>query len=255
MGRGQYVYKGSVRGTIWRSSSPQHLRLDLQQLLSDLLSTPPVQTGLLHLYSITRHKDHHKHLQHHPSKPPTMAPSNPLLAIPLALLALMPTIHALGCYTIGLPFNSLHGGQNQEIMGEVFADINTQCQVMDGLVFHKALGHYQLCTEWAITVEPDRTCYEDCTDGCAAVGSGGRGAELASALCTAGCDPGCGGPAVGGTNHINWEFVHDSEEEEITMTYDVCMAALNAEASACSLGSEQTHGGFRYKIDPNEGSC
>jgi hypothetical protein len=184
-----------------------------------------------------------------------MAPSNPVLTFPFALLALIPSINALGCYNIGLPFNELHGGRNQEIMGEVLNDINTQCQVMDGLVFHKSLGHYTLCTEWAITVEPDRTCYEDCTLGCSGVGAGGRGGELASALCTVGCDPSCGGPAVGGKNHINWEFVHDSEEEEITMTYDMCMRALNEEASACSLGSEQTHEGFRYKIDPNEGSC
>lgn len=140
-------------------------------------------------------------------------------------------------------------------MGEVFNDINTQCQIMDGLVFHKSIGHRKLCTEWAITVEPDTTCYEDCSDGCSAVGSGGRGGELASALCGIGCDPKCGGPSVGGTNHIFWEFAHDSEEEEMTMTYDMCMRALNTEASACDLGSQSHHEGFWYNIDPNEGPC
>ena len=73
----------------------------------------------------------------------------------LALLALTPSINALGCYSdSGLAFNELHGGKNQEIMGEVFNDINTQCQIMDGLKFHKSLGYYKLCTEWAVTVEP-----------------------------------------------------------------------------------------------------
>lgn len=174
----------------------------------------------------------------------------------LALLALTPSINALGCYSdSGLAFNELHGGKNQEIMGEVFNDINTQCQIMDGLKFHKSLGYYKLCTEWAVTVEPDNTCYEDCSDGCAGVGAGGRGGDLAAGLCGAGCDPQCGGPPVGGTNHIYWKFGHASDEEEMTMTYDVCMKALNTEASACSRGSEQIHDGFFYIIDPNEGPC
>lgn len=40
-----------------------------------------------------------------------------------------------------------------------------------------------------------------------------------------------------------------------TMSYDVCMKALNVKASACSRGSEQEHEGFFYGIDPNEGAC
>ena len=84
---------------------------------------------------------------------------------------------------------------------------------------------------------------------------GGRGGELAAALCGSGCDPECGGPPVGGTNHIYWKFQNLSGEEEVTMTYDMCMKALNTEASACSRGSEQNHEGFFYIIDPNEGSC
>lgn len=178
-----------------------------------------------------------------------------LLASTLALLALTPSINALGCYSnTGLAFNDLHGGKGQEIMGEVFNDINTQCQKMDGVKLHPK-AYTQFCTEWAVTVAPDTTCYDDCSDGCSGVGAGGRGGELAAALCGSGCDPECGGPPVGGTNHIYWKFQNLSGEEEVTMTYDMCMKALNTEASACSRGSEQNHEGFFYVIDPNEGSC
>jgi hypothetical protein len=198
----------------------------------------------------------------HQTKPHQTITNNPnmptfkaLLTTSLALLSLLPSINALGCYAdSGLAFNELHGGKTQEIMGEVFADINTQCQKMAGVKLHPK-AYTQFCTEWAITVAPDTTCYEDCSDGCSAVGAGGRGGELAAALCGSGCDPECGGPRVGGTNHIYWKFQNLSGEEEVTMTYDVCMEALNSEASACSRGSEQNHEGFFYVIDPNEGSC
>lgn len=202
------------------------------------------------------------HIKPNPITHTTPPPTNPnmptfksFLTSTLALLALTPTITALGCYSnTGLAFNALHGGKSQEIMGEVFADINTQCQKMSGVTLHPK-AYTQFCTEWAITVAPDTTCYEDCLDGCSNIGSGGRGGEMAAGLCGIGCDPECGGPPVGGTNHIYWKFQNLSGEEEVTMSYDVCMKALNAEASACSRGSEQEHEGFFYVIDPNEGAC
>lgn len=39
------------------------------------------------------------------------------------------------------------------------------------------------------------------------------------------------------------------------MSYDECYHSFQIECGACFHGSEQNHGGFWYRIDPNNGKC
>lgn len=179
-----------------------------------------------------------------------------LISASVALLAFTTSANALGCYSGGLLFDELHGGKDQELHGEVLMDINTQCQAVDNAIFKKGDPAFYRCTEWAVTVDPDSTCYDNCADGCAATAnSGGRGGELSAGFCGLGCDPNCGGPAVGSINHIIWEIHHDNDDAESTMTWEMCNKAFETEAGGCSSGSEQHHEGFWYKIDPQSGPC
>jgi hypothetical protein len=39
------------------------------------------------------------------------------------------------------------------------------------------------------------------------------------------------------------------------LSYEECYQSFEIERTACSHGSEQVHGSFWYRIDPNDGSC
>lgn len=165
-----------------------------------------------------------------------------------ATSAANPLLRRNGCYSGGLAYTELHGDETD--IQEVYNDINTSCQ----LVSETPLGpgaSWTHCSEWAF--ERYNDCYETCIDGCSNVGSGGRGGDMASAGCSAGCDPNCGGTETG-TNHIWWE-VKNEGSGEATVSYDACIAALNMEVGGCSTGSEQSHDGFWYRIDPQDGNC
>ena len=177
----------------------------------------------------------------------------------LALLTALPLITANGCYKGGLALNDLHGGtgDNGNLDGEVLADINTVCNMVNGAVFKKGDPPFSHCSEWAVPFKPDDSCYDDCEAGCSALGQadGQRGGELASALCALGCDPNCGGPVLGSINHIDWQISHANDNAESTMTWDICHRAFATELGGCSTGSEQVHDGFWWRIDPNSGAC
>jgi hypothetical protein len=61
----------------------------------------------------------------------------------------------------------------------------------------------------------------------------------------------------GSWNHINWEIrLQDGgSADNLIMSYEKCVNALNRELGGCANGSEQNNGGFWYKIDPNYGPC
>ncbi|KXT01940.1 hypothetical protein AC578_2561 [Pseudocercospora eumusae] len=54
-------------------------------------------------------------------------------------------------------------------------------------------------------------------------------------------------------NSINWS-VHVNGVGATLLSSD-CDAALTIEINACEHGSEQDHGRFHYKADPNSGKC
>lgn len=173
----------------------------------------------------------------HAAALPATSPANPLL------------LRRNGCYSGGLAFDELHGDETDT--QEVVNDINTTCQLADGVVLAPGAS-WTHCSEWAFSRYND--CWEECEDGCAAMASSGaRGAEGAAATCSAGCDPNCGGRETG-TNHIYWEIKNEGSADA-TITWGACNAALNTELGGCSTGSEQSHDGFWYRIDPNDGSC
>ncbi|KAK3703178.1 hypothetical protein LTR37_014655 [Vermiconidia calcicola] len=56
-------------------------------------------------------------------------------------------------------------------------------------------------------------------------------------------------------SHINWEVSLYSGQGDWTIRPDYCISALNWELDHCSNGSEQEHGGFLFKMDPNPEAC
>ncbi|KAK3705244.1 hypothetical protein LTR37_013405 [Vermiconidia calcicola] len=62
--------------------------------------------------------------------------------------------------------------------------------------------------------------------------------------------------AAGGVNHIWYEIQTEGDTtDEVTITTDICTAALNTELDGCSAGSEQNHDSLWFMIDPGEGVC
>ena len=59
----------------------------------------------------------------------------------------------------------------------------------------------------------------------------------------------------GGTNRIEWYILNiGGGADDRAATWEECNAALNRELGGCSSGSEQKHGEFRYRIDPQKGA-
>ncbi|KAK4899949.1 hypothetical protein LTR27_002711 [Elasticomyces elasticus] len=162
-----------------------------------------------------------------------------------------------GCYGYSFGFNALHGGviTEHDLSGEVDNDINSFCQQAAGKEI-TASSPFWSCTNWQETFSASELCYDSCTDGCGAVGSGGRGGDLASGLCTAGCDPNCDpGPNYNNYNHIEWAIEARDGQPGGVISYDTCMAALRTEVGGCASGSEQVHDGYWFRIDPGSGAC
>lgn len=158
----------------------------------------------------------------------------------LALATPLPLAQALGCYSGGLDFDYLHGGDyyNQpglDIDTEVAAAINTVCSSLEGTKWEKGGLPYTRCSNWTVTVEPDTTFCCNVIDG--------------------GCIPDCGGPELDSVNRINWEIQYKGDEDEVTFDSGKCVEWFNTEYGGCDTGSEQESDDFWYKIDPNVGEC
>ncbi|KAH7372188.1 hypothetical protein BKA64DRAFT_649389 [Cadophora sp. MPI-SDFR-AT-0126] len=175
-----------------------------------------------------------------------MFPSSSMIPAIVALLATaLPQVQA-GCYG-GMYFDALHGGISDLRGGEVRADISTTCNMVNGKTFGPG-EEFNLCSQWAITASDDANCFSECIDGCSALPE-----EVSQGLCKGGCSQDCGGP-VGGNRHIDWAIRNTSGGEKV-MTWQMCNDAFNTEVDGCKQGSEQTHGDFWYRIDPNNGGC
>jgi hypothetical protein len=55
-------------------------------------------------------------------------------------------------------------------------------------------------------------------------------------------------------NRINFS-VKNNLDNSAHLTQNECLAAFTIEMNACDHGSEQDHGSFHYKDDPNAGKC
>lgn len=163
------------------------------------------------------------------------------------LSAALPQVNALGCYSGGLNYDGLHGG-NQDNYREVADDINTTCNMVANKEFRTGEPGFTRCSQWAKTRSDHEDCYDNCVAGC-----NGMTGEKNKILCLAGCDPNCDPGPDGGNNHINW--VINLAGPTKTMTWETCSNAFVKELNGCSTGSEQDHDGFFFKIDPQDGVC
>lgn len=73
----------------------------------------------------------------------------------------------------------------------------------------------------------------------------------------------------GGSQTVShcYPFPEDNSADQVQMviknnqggsqgiSYDECYQSFEIERGACTHGSEQNHGGFWYRIDPNNGKC
>ncbi|PNP59903.1 hypothetical protein FNYG_14774 [Fusarium nygamai] len=157
-------------------------------------------------------------------------------------------VNALGCYSGGLGFNNLHGGDNNnDLTEEVKNDIHTTCTKAAGKVI-KPSEPFWLCTNWERNQSPNPDCFSNCIDGCNALDENVRWG------CLLGCDSNCGA-IEGGFNHIDWAIEVRDGQAEKTITYEQCSEAFNTELGGCHAGSEQNHFDFWFRIDPNRDAC
>ena len=185
-------------------------------------------------------------------------------AIPATFGATAPLQRRNGCYSAGelkskfLKFEDLHGSRRTD-NSEVSLDITTTCLMASGRVL-KPGEVWTRCSEWAETTSGD--CEGDCIDSCNSSstfpGSTALADQLSAGLCTASCPSRCKGVVntvkETGTNRIDWAIRNDGSSDA-TIDFQACSDALNTELGGCDSGSEQSHGGFWYRIDPNEGKC
>ncbi|KAI1245949.1 hypothetical protein MGN70_012844 [Eutypa lata] len=60
----------------------------------------------------------------------------------------------------------------------------------------------------------------------------------------------------GGVNSIQWVVANTGHgADDRTIYWAECNAAFNTELGGCSTGSEQIHGDWWYRIDPQSGPC
>lgn len=166
-------------------------------------------------------------------------------AIVALLATALPQVQA-GCYG-GMYFDALHGGISDLRAVEVRNDIATTCGMVNGRTFGPG-EEFNHCSQWAITGSDSGNCYQECLDGC-----GNLPKEYGQGLCKGGCSQDCGGSS-GGNRHIDWAIKNTSDGDRV-MTWEICSAAFNTEVDGCKQGSEQTHGDFWYRIDPNSNGC
>jgi len=189
-------------------------------------------------------------------------------AIPATLLrATAPSLQRRnGCYSSGdselndkfLKFSELHGTRRTD-NAEVALDITTTCQMASGTIL-KPGEVWTRCSEWATATSDDceGSCIDSCTPSSTFPGSTALADQMSSALCVASCPSRCkdSGPLVveHGTNRIDWAIKNEGSADT-TINFQACKDALSTEIGGCDSGSEQSHGGFWYRIDPNKGTC
>ncbi|CZT50388.1 uncharacterized protein RSE6_11363 [Rhynchosporium secalis] len=179
------------------------------------------------------------------------------MILPYALsAALLVTEAHAGCYGSDLWFNGLHGGdmEKTDLGAEVRADIK--------FALHGSCRTYNLpkknpfwkCTEWAKTVTATEGCFDACLDKCEA-GAGDSGITVglcASINCRKDCDK---GPPVNEFNKIDWAIEVRSGDAAKQISYGTCNYWFNWEAGRCQQGSESSHDGFWFRMDPGYGKC
>ncbi|KAK0113563.1 hypothetical protein ONS96_014421 [Cadophora gregata f. sp. sojae] len=171
----------------------------------------------------------------------------------LSTLFLVTGTHA-GCYGGDLWFNGLHGGDmtTSDLSAEVRADINSRCMEVSGRTISKENPFWK-CTEWAKTANPTEGCFDKCLDKCEpAPGDSGIDAALCATHCDKGCDK---GPPVGEVNHIDWAIEVRGGDGAKEISYETCNYWFNWELGGCQQGSESSHDGFWFRIDPGYGKC
>jgi hypothetical protein len=186
-------------------------------------------------------------------------------AIPVTLVATTAPLHRRnGCYGSGelkskfLKFENLHGSGHTP-NSEVSLDITSTCSMAAGRVL-KPGEVWTRCSEWAATTSGD--CLGDCIDSCTPPttfpGSTALADQMSAGICTATCPSQCKGVVdkveSTGTNRIDWAIKNEGSADA-TIDFQKCNDALNTEVGGCDSGSEQSHDGFWYRIDPNEGKC
>jgi hypothetical protein len=184
-------------------------------------------------------------------------------AIPAPLAASAPLQRRNGCYQSALlpgylKFADLHGSSKKTDNAEVSLDITTTCNMAAGRVL-KPGEVWTHCSEWAWETSSD--CEGDCIASCPPrstfPGTTSLADQLGGALCIASCPSQCKGKGTEvktGTNRIDWA-VKNEGSADATIDAQACKDALNWEIGGCDSGSEQSKGGFWYRIDPNEGKC
>lgn len=60
--------------------------------------------------------------------------------------------------------------------------------------------------------------------------------------------------AFPGGDRVDWGVTNIEGSSQALDASD-CISAMTIEINACSQGSQQDHGSFNYKDDPNSGSC
>ncbi|KAM5350205.1 hypothetical protein ACJ41O_006710 [Fusarium nematophilum] len=172
--------------------------------------------------------------------------------IPVSLTMLAASVQwasALGCYSNGLKFNDLHGGE-VDLTQEVINDIHTTCTMVAGRII-KPSEPFWHCTNWERTIPENIDCYSDCMTMCEAIKESARFGCIESC----GANKNCQYPPEGGFHHIEWAIEVRDGQTEHAITYEQCSEAFNIERSACRFGSEQNHHGFWFRIDPEGGAC
>ncbi|CZT04020.1 uncharacterized protein RAG0_10611 [Rhynchosporium agropyri] len=160
------------------------------------------------------------------------------MILPYALsAALLVTEAHAGCYGGDLWFNGLHGGdmEKTDLGAEVRADINSRCME-------------------AKTVTAAEGCFDACLDKCEA-GAGDSGITVglcASINCRKDCDK---GPPVNEFNKIDWAIEVRSGDAAKQISYGTCNYWFNWKAGRCQQGSESSHDGFWFRINPGYGKC
>ncbi|XMA11534.1 hypothetical protein WAI453_004325 [Rhynchosporium graminicola] len=143
--------------------------------------------------------------------------------------------------------------EKTDLGAEVRADINSRCMEVAGRTISKENPFWK-CTEWAKTISATEGCFDACLDKCEA-GAGDSGITFglcASINCRKDCDK---GPPVNEFKKIDWAIEVRGGDAAKQISYGTCNYWFNWEAGKCQKGSESSHDGFWFRIDPGYGKC
>lgn len=180
---------------------------------------------------------------------PSITSLIPTLAALAALAQAGPLPQSLvkrtGCYGSGLLFSQLHGiGYSGDATKQVEADIRTTCSKAAGQRI-TAESPFWLCTHWEKTSaskDEATECYDNC-----------HGDTNCQSLCQV--THGTPDLSDDGYNHIDWAIEVRDGQADAEIDYETCKAAFETELGGCSMGSEQNHEGFWFRIDPSARRC